>query len=395
MFQKRPLTAAVHAAIVFAAAQSAMAAEQAANTDQGAGVEEIVVTGSRIQRANEVTSSPVVQLDAEQFQFTGSPRAEDTVRSLPQVYIDQDSGQSIEADGTATLQLRNLGDIRTLVLIDGKRLPPNFNGGASVQTGPDLNTIPVALVNRVEVLTGGASATYGSDAVAGVVNFTMKDDFEGINFDVQTSAYHHDNNGNITANRMKDSGLVPPTGDITDGDIENMSLIIGGNLEDGRGNITAYATYINIKPVTQSERDYSACALGSGRTACGGSATNATGTFFTTGANAFYFNMVDSQFVPADPANLYNFATPSYLQRPDKRYTLGAFAHYDITPQVTAYTQLMFMNDQTVGQVCAGGHVLRLRRRHPLQQPAVDRAGSHRDGLYRANRRVLAVHRPP
>ena len=79
-----------------------MAAEQAASTDQGAGVEEIVVTGSRIQRANEVSSSPVVQLDAEQFQFTGSPRAEDTVRSLPQVYMDQDSGQSIEADGTAT-----------------------------------------------------------------------------------------------------------------------------------------------------------------------------------------------------------------------------------------------------------------------------------------------------
>ena len=174
--------------------------EQAASTDQGAGVEEIVVTGSRIQRANEVTSSPVVQLDAEQFQFTGSPRVEDTVRSLPQVYADQDSGQSIEADGTATVQLRNLGDIRTLVLIDGKRLPTNFNGGASVQTGPDLNSIPVGLVDRVEVLTGGASATYGSDAVAGVVNFTMKDDFEGVSFDIGRSSYRHDNNGNVTSN---------------------------------------------------------------------------------------------------------------------------------------------------------------------------------------------------
>src|SRR5207342_3066165 len=130
----------------------------------------------------------------------------------------------------------------------------------------------------------------------------------------------------------REAGLTPPTGDITDGDIENMSLIVGGNLEDGRGNITAYATYINIKGVTQSERDYSACALGSGRTACGGSATNATGTFYLGGANGFYFNMVDNQFVPADAANLFNFATPSYFQRPDKRYTLGAFAHYDITP---------------------------------------------------------------
>ena len=276
MFQKRPLAAAVHAAIVFAAAQSAMAAEPADATDPG--VEEIVVTGSRIQRANEVSSSPVVQLDAQQFQFTGSPRVEDTVRGLPQVYMDQDSGQSIEADGTATLQLRNLGDIRTLVLVDGKRLPTNFNGGASTQTGPDLNTIPVPLVNRVEVLTGGASATYGSDAVAGVVNFTMKDDFEGVSFDVQRSAFYHDNNGNVTANRMVESGYKPQSGGISDGDIENMSFIVGGNLEDGRGNITAYATYINIKGVTQSERDYSGCALDTGRTACGGSPTSVAGS---------------------------------------------------------------------------------------------------------------------
>jgi iron complex outermembrane recepter protein len=352
MFQKRPITLAVHAAIAFAAAQSAIAETAPGAADQAA-VEEIVVTGSRIQRANEVTSSPVVQLDAEQFQFTGSPRVEDTVRSLPQVYTDQDSGQSIEADGTATVQLRNLGDIRTLVLIDGKRLPPNFNGGASVQTGPDLNSIPIALVDRVEVLTGGASATYGSDAVAGVVNFTMKDNFEGISFDVSRGGAHHDNNGNITSNRMEEAGLKAPSGDISDGEIDNMSLLIGGNLAEGRGNVTAYATYIDIKGVTQSERDYSACALGGGRAACAGSATNATGTFY---APTFYFNMVNSQFVPADAANLYNFASPSYLQRPDKRYTLGAFAHYDVIPDhVTAYTQLMFMNDQSDAQFAPAG----------------------------------------
>ncbi len=355
MFQKRPLALAVQAAIAFAAAQSALPAlaqtgPEASNPNQEA--EEIIVTGSRIQRANEVTSSPVVQLDADQFEFSGSARVEDTVRSLPQVYSDQDAGQSIEADGTATVQLRNLGDIRTLVLIDGKRLPININGGASTQTGPDLNSIPVGLVDRVEVLTGGASATYGSDAVAGVINFTMKDDFQGVSLDYERSGYYHDNNGNITSNRMVEAGLTPPSGDSNDGDLDNLSLLIGGNLEDGRGNVTAYATYRNIKGVTQSERDYSACALGSGRSSCGGSATNATGTFY---APTFYFNMVNSEFVPASAANLYNYATPSYFQRPDKRYTLGAFAHYDVTEQVTAYTQLMFMNDQTVAQFAPAG----------------------------------------
>ena len=267
--------------------------------------------------------------------------------------MDQDSGQSIEADGTATLQLRNLGDIRTLVLIDGKRLPTNFNGGASTQTGPDLNSIPVALVNRVEVLTGGASSTYGSDAVAGVVNFTMKDDFEGISFDVQRSAFYHDNNGNVTANRMIESGQKPQSGGISDGDIENMSMIVGGNLEDGRGNITAYATYINIKGVTQSERDYSGCALGSGRTVCGGSGTNAAGTFCWATTSTSTWSTTSSW--TGDASSLFNYAAPSYFQRPDKRYTLGAFAHYDVSDHVTAYTQLMYMNDQTEAQFAPAG----------------------------------------
>ena len=357
-FEKRPLALAVHAAIALATAQvtlPAMAEEAASTPANKELAEEIIVTGSRIQRANEVTSSPVVQLDAQQFQFSGSARVEDTVRQLPQVYMDQDSGQSIESDGTATVQLRNLGVNRTLVLIDGKRLPVNYDGTNQLETGPDLNSIPVALVKRVEVLTGGASATYGSDAIAGVINFTMKDDFQGVSFDLQRSGNYHDNNGNVTANRTAEAGFPVPHGSTNDGEIDNMALLIGGNLEDGRGNVTAYATYRNIKSVTQSERDYSACALSTGRRKCGGSATNATGTFYLPGANGFYFNMVNSEFVPASSDNLFNYAAPSYFQRPDKRYTLGAFAHYDITDQVTAYTQLMFMNDQSVAQFAPSG----------------------------------------
>jgi len=362
MFQKRPIALAVQAALGLSTAMAAaplMAATQAeAQAADKQIVEEIVVTGSRIERANEVTSSPVVQLDAEQFTFSGMTRVEDVVASLPQVYLDQSAGQSIESIGVATLQLRNLGVNRTLVLVDGKRLP--IASPKATDSGPDINFIPSQLVERVEVLTGGASATYGSDAVAGVVNFTMKDDFEGISLDYQSSAYRHDNNGNVTANRSKAAGFPVPSGTVSDGDIDDASLIIGGNLSEGRGNVTAYATYRNIKPVTQSERDYSACALNTGTRKCGGSGTNAMGSFYrvhppSTVGNAFYFNVDGNQFVPWSDNSLYNFAPPSYFQRPDKRYTMGGFAHYDVTDHVTAYTQLMWMDDDTTAQFAPAG----------------------------------------
>jgi iron complex outermembrane receptor protein len=369
MFQKRPIALAVQAAIGLSTAMGAfplLAATPAQQAEEAAGnkqiVEEIVVTGSRIERANEVTSSPVVQLDAEQFSFAGTTRVEDVVAQLPQVYLDQSAGQSIESLGVATMQLRNLGSNRTLVLVDGKRLP--IATPKATDSGPDLNFIPSQLVQRVEVLTGGASATYGSDAVAGVVNFTMKDDFEGISFDYQSSAYRHDNNGNITATRTAEAGFPVPQGTTTDGNTDDAALIIGGNLTDGRGNVTAYATYRNIKPVTQSERDYSACALGNGRKQCGGSGTNAVGSFYhlnpptnppPPGFKSFYFNVIGTDFVPWSDTRLFNFAPPSYFQRPDKRYTMGAFAHYDVSDHVTAYTQLMWMDDQTTAQFAPAG----------------------------------------
>ena len=144
-------------------------------------LEAIVVTGSRIQRANLVSSSPVIQIEAEDLAFQGTTRVEDMLRTLPQVYSAQNASQAYGATGTATLNLRNLGAERTLVLVNGRRLPAGspLQGGV----GADINQIPGALIKSVEVLTGGSSATYGSDAVAGVVNFLMVDDFEGIKLD--------------------------------------------------------------------------------------------------------------------------------------------------------------------------------------------------------------------
>lgn len=321
-----------------------------------AALEEVVVTGSRIQRLNLISSSPVQQLDQEQLSFSGVTRIEDVLSSLPQISIDQGAGQAIEAEGTATVQLRNLGVSRTLVLVDGKRLP--INSPTSVESGPDLNFIPMQLVKRVEVLTGGASSTYGSDAVAGVINFIMRDDFEGVSLDYQYSGYRHDNNGNGRSRATEEVGFPVPSGDVTDGDIQDLTFLIGGDINNGRGNMTAYATYRKVDGVTQSERDYSTCAVSvrsDGSLRCGGSGTNASGSFYfePDGYNALS-HVEGNQLVPGS-GELFNFAAPSYLQRPDKRYNLGAMGHYGINEHVEAYTQLMYMNDKSITQFGPAG----------------------------------------
>ena len=169
-----------------AMAQDTVSSAQPAS-DEGRDV--VVITGTRIASPNLVTTSPVTQVTSEDIQQTGVTRVEDLVTQLPQAFAAQNSTVSNGASGTATVSLRNLGSSRTLVLIDGRRMPY----GSPTDDAADLNQIPGPLVERVEVLTGGASAVYGSDALAGVVNFIMKRDFEGLQIDTQYGMYQHEN----------------------------------------------------------------------------------------------------------------------------------------------------------------------------------------------------------
>src|SRR5690606_29119010 len=134
-----------------------------------------------------ISSSPVSQIQAEELTYRGVTRVEDLVNDLPQITPEFTSNDSNGATGTATLDLRGLNSDRTLVLVNGHRM--GF-GDPSVLS-PDINQIPGALIERVEILTGGASSTYGSDAVSGVVNFIMKDDFEGFQLNFQYAGYQH------------------------------------------------------------------------------------------------------------------------------------------------------------------------------------------------------------
>ncbi|HSM30667.1 MAG TPA: TonB-dependent receptor plug domain-containing protein, partial [Woeseiaceae bacterium] len=175
-----------------------LVASQTALAQQGeesAELEEITVTGSRIPARNLISASPVTTVSQEEIAFQGVTRIEDMLNRLPQVAASQGANQANGATNTATVDLRGLGAERTLVLINGRRMPAGSPVGGGI--GADLNQIPAALIDRVEVLTGGASATYGSDAVAGVVNFITKSDFEGFALDYQYSFYQTANDDSV------------------------------------------------------------------------------------------------------------------------------------------------------------------------------------------------------
>jgi iron complex outermembrane receptor protein len=350
-----------------------------------AALQEVVVTGSRIVQPGLSSISPVTAISAKDIASQGVTSVEDVLNNLPQVMASQGAMASNASTGTATVDLRGLGAVRTLVLIDGRRLMPgeptiNGNLGGSA----DLDNIPIALVERVDVLTGGAAAVYGADAVAGVVNFVMNDHFQGFEINVNGSAYQHDQHsyyGQFAP--AHNFGSAKPS--VMDGATKDITMILGGNFADGKGNAVAYIGYRTTNAVLESDRDFSLCTLGSskdgstpglGAVACSGSSTSATGRFITHDFESttpgdplasvpnFYsptltVNPATGQFVPYSSAvNAYNFGALNYYMRPDIRWNAGAFAHYNIDDNHQVYGQVMLMDDKSVAQIAPSGAFL-------------------------------------
>src|SRR3546814_4880077 len=132
-------------------------------------------------------ASPVTVVNSQEVKLQGITRTEDLINSLPQVFAGQGGNIANGASGTATINLRGLGAQRTLVLVNGRRLLPGDTGSSAA----DINIIPAALVDRIDVLTGGASSVYGSDAISGVVNFILRSELAGFRLDSQYSFYPH------------------------------------------------------------------------------------------------------------------------------------------------------------------------------------------------------------
>lgn len=331
--------------------------------DEAATEGDVVVTGSRIPQPNLSSASPITVVNSAEIKQTGTTRVEDLINSLPQVFAGQGSNVSNGATGTATVNLRGLGEERNLVLVNGRRLLPGDPNSAAA----DLNAIPAALVKRVEVLTGGASSVYGADAVAGVVNFIMDTDLQGFRVDGQYSFYQHDNRAdNGIRNALNARGFGFPDGTSANGGAVDATIAFGTDFGDDRGHLTAYTSYRNVNPVLQGSRDYSSCSLtatsqasvaaGGRRFNCGGSATSANGSFIINDNGTSTFFQVGSgrNFIPGSTP--YNFGPINYFQRPDERYTAGFFADYEISDALKPYAEFMFMDDRTVAQIAPSGN---------------------------------------
>ena len=330
----------------------------------GADVEEVVVTGTRIADPNVTSSSQITSIDGEELLVRGITRVEDYLNDLPQISPGQSITNSNGASGTATANLRNLGCSRTLVLMNGRRMVSGTTGGGNCA---DLNTVPTLLLDKVEVLTGGASSVYGSDAVAGVVNFILDDEFVGMKSSFYHGFYQHKNDNKSLRDLVAsyDYALAPK--DVTTGDTEKVSVAFGGEIDGGKGHITAFMEHTDTKPILQGEYDISACALRSGFSGCGGSSTIPPGRWADFGgytAGGFVnvdptitgvdFKVLGNEFVPR-AGQAYNYNPTNFFQRPDDRFNSGFFGKYEVSDNAEVYVDMTYMKSESNAQIAYSG----------------------------------------
>jgi iron complex outermembrane receptor protein len=281
------------------------------------------------------------------------------------VFAAQGAYLSNGSDGTATVDLRGLGEARTLVLVNGRRLGPGDPNSATFAA--DVNQIPAALVRRIELLTGGASSVYGADALGGVVNFILDTRFDGLSLQAHYDFYDHHNDNPVAA-VVDGAGFALPDRSVSAGYTKDFALVMGSGFADERAHATFYATYRNIDAVEQGDFDYSSCALLSGSTVdptftCGGSGTSDPARFRVRDPRAGpSFNRAISYTLDPETGQTvrgapdpYNVAPLNSYQRPDERYTAGLFMEFESSARWDAYGELMFATDRSVAQSAPSG----------------------------------------
>ena len=364
--------AALAITLAFMAVQPAPA-QQAANPE-AVTTPEVIVTGSRIKQPNLTSTSPIQVVSDKEIELNGTTDMIGLLNTLPQLFMNNAadiSGTSqvlAGAGGVSTADLRGLGPQRTLVLIDGKRLGTGDANTANGNPAPDLNQIPVQLVQRVDVVTGGASAVYGSDAIAGVINFIMKRDFEGVMIDGQYGFDDHSNSNSLMQGLINQADYSEPPHHVNDGYNRTAAIIVGMNGADNKSNATAYFTYLRQDPVSQGRRDFSACKLNVSADKnnvldlpfCSGS-QNSNLFEPQSGPNARNdYSVVGNQLLPnpqpnSSPPGFFNSNPSQYLLHQDERYTAGVMTHYDFDERAKVYADFNFMNDKTLVQIGPSG----------------------------------------
>lgn len=292
--------------VLYAASPAVQAAEEEGKDK----ITEIVVTGSRIARPEIEASTPVQIINAEAITAQGAPNIADILQELPSVGTPgssrTNSNFATSGNGVSTINLRNMEDKRTLVLINGRRVVSGIGGTSTV----DINNIPTDLIDNIQLVTGGASAAYGSEAIAGVVNFKLKKDFEGISLRAQTGE---------TGERDRKQNL--------------WSLTFGQNITD-RGNVTFNIQYDKDYGLRSKERAISA------NDNPARSAYAPQGHFFVDSDDGGEWtydasNQLKNSFVSS--VDGFNRNAERYIAVPLERKLYTLLAHYDITERTKVF----------------------------------------------------------
>ncbi|WP_404480622.1 TonB-dependent receptor plug domain-containing protein [Novosphingobium sp. BL-52-GroH] len=297
-------------------------AQETTPADSDAG-ETIIVTGSRIARPELEGSVPVAVVSQERIQATGASNIQDVLADLPSVGQNvsrTSSNFSTTGNGVATVNLRNLGSVRTLVLVNGRRFAPGIPGTSTV----DLNTIPTDLIKQVDVVTGGASAVYGSEAIAGVVNFVLDDKFEGLRAHAQ---------GNIS-----DEGDAPR---------QMISLTAGKAFADDRGHIVVNGQYDRDAGLRSRNRSFSAVD-NPNRSSFASQGLFSIDGSFAPGANTYTFD-ANNNLKQYQSANIdgYNRNADRYLGLPVERYLGTALGSFEFSDALNLFGEFTYVKSKS------------------------------------------------
>lgn len=323
--------------------RSAVVGGEPAETSGG----DIVVTGTRIVRPNTRSAAPIVTTTAAEIQAQGATTIEEVLNRLPQVQANSEQNFS-DSEGRQRIKLRSLSYERTLMLIDGLRF--------GIANTIDVGIIPTALVERVDVLTGGASSVYGADAVAGVVNFILKKNFEGIRVDGQYSFFNHNNRDNAVTDAARRSNYAPPTGTANDGGRVDLSLAAGVNLFDNRVNLSSFINYRQSDMVQLVDRSHSFCEViqptNTSPLSCSFATVTPAGTIIPrTGprTDQLLVNNPNGNgtFVPINsgPNTAANPYDDFPFQRPFERVNVGGFLTVDLAENAEFYGSGLYYRD--------------------------------------------------
>lgn len=286
---------------------------------------EIVVTGTLIQDPNIVSSVPVAAVGEDEITLRQSLQAEEVLRNIPGAVPSIGSNVNNGNGGQSFVNLRGLGSQRNITLLDGARIVPGDTNGRV-----DLNTIPLSLIQRVDVLTGGASTTYGADAVSGVVNFVTKSDFSGVEL-----------NGGYGVSQKSDATNF------------GADITVGGNFADDRGNAVVSVGYQHADPVYQGDRDFSLFTINSTNGVASGSSPTSVPTSITLGTANFQVNPAGTLLVT--PYLGFNFNPYNVFVTPYERLNLFASGRYEVSDQIEFYTRGMFTKNQVQTVIAPSG----------------------------------------